>query len=121
MAHNHEEQVPIALANLVARLDDLQLALGQQIAPVLASVREMLIAALAARDRGDVPGAIERIGNAMDRLTVLADQLDPAEAMLMRALAHNIRTALLRGDEAQAKHSAAVMLQKSGAVEGKKS
>jgi hypothetical protein len=75
---------------------------------------------MAARDRGDMPAAIAQIGRAMDRLAALADQLDPAEATLMRALAQNFRAALLRGDEAQVKQSAAVMFEKSGAAERKK-
>jgi len=60
--------------------------------------------------------AIAHIGEAMDRLSALADGLDPGEATLMRALAQNFRAALLRGDAAQAKHSAATMLEKSGAT-----
>ena len=36
----------------------------------------------------------------------LADQLDPAEAILMRALAQGFRAALMRGDEARAKETA---------------
>ena len=55
----------------------------------------------------------------MDRLAALADRLDPAEAMLMRALAQTFRAALLRGDEAAVKQSTAAMFEKSGAVERK--
>lgn len=120
MTHKHEEPTPTALEKVVAGLADLEVALGPQLGPGLAGVRTMLIAAMAARDRGDVPGAVQQIGNAMDRLTQLADALDPVEAPLMRALAQNFRSALLRGDEAYAKQSAAVMLQKSGAVERQK-
>jgi hypothetical protein len=56
----------------------------------------------------------------MDSLTSLAENLDPAEAAMMRAMARGFRAALLRGDYAGAKESAAVMRQKSGAVERKK-
>jgi hypothetical protein len=87
---------------------------------VVAAVRSLLIAAMAARDRGDMPAALAQIGAAMDKLSALADGLDPAEGTLMRALAHNFRTALLRGDDAQAKQSAAFMFEKSGAIPRKK-
>ena len=121
MDHKHEPDIPLALDMFVTRLGELEVVLGSQVRPVLAEIRQTLILALAARDRGDKAGAIDRIGSAMDRLSAMADELDPAEAALMRALAHNFRTALKRGDHTQAKHSAAVMFQKSGAVERKKS
>ena len=105
---------------VLTRLGELEVVLGARVRPVLASVRETLMTAMAARDRGDVPGAVDLIGRAMDRLSGLADELDPAEAVLMRALAQHFRAALRRGDEAQAKQSAAVMFEKSGAVERKK-
>lgn len=121
MPHKHVEPVPTALEQVVHAIGGLESALGPQVASVLAGIRLTLIAAMAARDRGDVPGAIHEIGKAMDRLAALADQLDPTEATLMRALAQNFRGALLRGDEAQAKQNVAVMFRKSGAAERKKS
>jgi hypothetical protein len=120
MAHKHEPEIPLALEMLVSRIGELEVVLGKQVGPVLAAVRSTLIDAMAARDRGDVPGAVSRIGEAMDRLSALADSLDPAEAMLMRALVRGFHAALARGDEAQAKASAAAMLERSGAVERKR-
>ena len=120
MADKHEEQIPVAIDAVVTRLADLEIVIGAQAAPVVAAVRSTLIRAMAARDRGDLPAALRDIGGAMDRLTALADQLDPAEGMLMRAIAHSFRVALLRGDDSQAKQDAALMFQKSGAVERKK-
>jgi hypothetical protein len=120
MAHKHEPEIPADLETAVTRLRELEVVLGKEIGPAIAAVRSTLIAAMAARDRGDVPGAIAQIGQGMDRLAGLADGLDPAEAMLMRALAQTFREALLRGDEAAAKQSTAVMFEKSGAVERKK-
>jgi len=119
MPDKHESEVPVALESVVAQLRELEVVLGPQIAPVLDAVRMMLISAMAARDRGDVPGAVVEIGKAMDRLAALADRLDPAEAVLMRALTSSFREALLRGDTAQAKHKAGVMFGRSGAVEKK--
>jgi hypothetical protein len=120
MADKHEAEIPFPLEMLVARLGELEIVLGKQVTAVLAAVRATLIAAMAARDRGDIPAAVEQIGHAMDRLTALADQLDPTEATLMRALAQGFRSALMRGDDARAKQAADVMLQRSGAVERKK-
>jgi len=121
MAHKDEPEVPVALESVTARLDELQSVLGSRVAPALAAVRAALIRAMAARDRGDRAGAVQQIGAAMDTLAALADQLDPDEAALMRTVAHSFRTALLRGDAAQAKQSATVMFEKSGALEQKKS
>ena len=100
----------------MARLSDLETVLGAAARPVVAAVRSGLIAAMAARDRGDMPAAIAHLGEAMDRLSALADGVDPGEATLMRALAQNFRAALLRGDAAQAQESAATMLERSGAT-----
>jgi hypothetical protein len=120
MAHKHESEIPADLETVVTRLRELEVVLGKEVGPAIAEVHSTLIAAMAARDRGDVAGAIAQIGQGMDRLAALADRLDPAEATLMRALAQTFRQALLRGDEAAAKQSTAVMLEKSGAVERKK-
>jgi len=121
MPNEQEPEIPVALEAVVTRLGELEVVLGAHVAPTLTSIRASLIAAMAARDRGDAPGAVQQIGHAMDRLSALADQLDPAEAMLMRLLAQSFRTALLRGDEHQVKESTTAMFQKSGAVERKKS
>jgi hypothetical protein len=120
MAHKDEPEIPVALENVVTRLDELHAVLGAHVAPALAAVRTALISAMAARDRGDVADTVGQIGAAMDRLAALADQLDPGEAALMRAVAGTFRSALLRGDAASAKQTAAVMFEKSGAVERKK-
>jgi len=121
MAHKHEEEIPVAIEAVVTRLGDLEAVLGTHAGPVVGAVRTLLIAAMAARDRGDMPAAVAQIGAAMDRLSALADDLDPAEATLMRALAQTFRRALLRGDAAQAQQSAALMFERSGAVPRKKS
>ena len=121
MAEAEEPQIPVALETVVARLGELEVILGAHVAPTLAAIQSSLITAMAARDRGDTPGAIREIGGAMDRLSALADRLDPAEAALMRALAVNFRAALLRGDTHQVQESTNRMLQRSGAVERKKS
>ena len=116
MTHKHEEAIPIPLETVLTRLGELEIVLGQQVAPTLAAVRERLLAALAARARGDGPAALELIAVAIDRLSALSDELDPAEAVLMRAVAESFRVALARGDAAEARQSAAVMFERSGAL-----
>jgi hypothetical protein len=120
MAHEHEPEIPTDLGMVVMRLRELEVVLGEEAGPVIAEVRSALIAAMAARDRGDIPGAIAQIGKGMARLASFADRLDPNEAVLMRALAQTFPAALLRGDETTVKQSTAAMFEKSGAVERKK-
>ena len=121
MQHKHNDAVPLALEAVVTQLGTLLQGFGPGTEPVAAAIRASLIAAMAARDRGDVAGAINEIGGAMDRLIALADRLDPNEALLMRSIAERVRSSLHRGDLAGAKHGSAVMLDKSGAVERKPS
>lgn len=121
MEHKHDEAVPLALEAVVTHLGALLQSFGPGAEPVAAAIRASLIAAMAARDRGDRAGAIAEIGGAMDRLIALADRLDPDEALLMRTIAERVRSSLHRGDLAGAKHGSAVMFEKSGAVERKPS
>jgi len=121
MADEHQPAVPIAIEQVVDRLAELEVVLGEPARAALPRVRERLIAALAARDRGDPLAAVELIGQAMEELAGLAGQLDAAEALLMRALAQRFRTALVRGDETTAKEAAALMFDESGARKRPKS
>ena len=121
MSDEHQPAIPLAIEQVVTRLSELEIVFGEPATPVIATVRTRLLEAMAARDRGDQHAALLLIGQAMDHLAALADRLDPAEALLMRALAERFRTALAQGDQATAKESAAVMFTKSGAREMKKS
>ncbi len=56
MADKHEAEVPSALESVIALLGELETVFGAQVAPRLAAVRAALLAAMAARDRGDAPG-----------------------------------------------------------------
>ncbi len=121
MPDQHQPAVPLAIEQVVARLSELELVLGESSRGALPRVRDHLLAAMAARDRGDPPAALQRIGQAMAELAALADRLDPAEALLMRALAERFGKALAHGDQATAKDAAAAMFDKSGARERDKS
>lgn len=122
MSLKHDATELAALEGVLLRLDEMGAVLGGEAGPVVDAVRHALIEAMAARDRGDMPAALATIGQAMDRLSRLADDMvDPAEGAMMRAVAQAFRAALLRGDYGDAKAAAARMMRESGAVERKKS
>jgi len=114
--HSHLLDFPEALATLFSRLGELKVVLGPAAAPGVDQVEAELRSALAARKRGDVAAAVERIGGAMDRLATLASAGDPAEGAMMRALAAHFRQALVRGALGDAREAADVMRERSGSV-----
>jgi hypothetical protein len=121
LTNEHQPPIPSAIEQVVSRLSELETVLGEPARAVVPMVRGRLIEAMALRDRGDVVGALTRVGLAMDELAGLAERLDPAEAVLMRALAQQFRSALIRGDTTSAKQAAGTMFEKSGARERPKS
>ncbi len=114
--HAHLLDFPEALEALFSRLGELKIVLGPAAAPGVDQVEADLRSALAARHRGDVAAAVERIGTAMDRLAALAGAGDPAEAAMMRSLAAHFRQALVRGALGDAREAADVMRERSGSV-----
>lgn len=120
MADDHAPPIPTTIEAVLPRLGELEIVLGPGVRPAVDAARRALREASAARDRGDAPAVVAKIGEAMDRLSALADDLDPAEATLMRALTQTFRQALLHGDAADARRAAAVMFERSGAREVKK-
>lgn len=116
MARENLLLAPESLEALIAGLGDLRLALGSQATPGLEAVRARLTAAVAAQKDGDVSRAVGEITAAMRQLATLADQLDPQEAALMRAIAGQFEQALQRGDAAHAAESVDAMRKRSGAV-----
>ena len=99
---------------LIDRLGELEIVIGPQARPVVAEVRSRLLEAAAARERGDVPGALAIIGQAMERLAGLASHLDAAEGAFMRAIAASFAQALSAGDKGTAKQAVGVMRGKAG-------
>ena len=111
----HEFESTPALETLITRLDEMAIVVGSAAAPRLGAVRELLQRALALRARGDVPRAAHTIGLAMEELARLADGLDPAEGMLMRAAARQFGAALNHGGAGEMERTADLMREKSGA------
>jgi len=114
--HSHLLDFPEALEVLFSRLGELKVVLGPAAAPGVDQVEADLRSALAARQRGDVAAAVERIGAAMDSLAALASPGDPAEGAMMRTLATHFRQALVRGALGQAREAADIMRERSGGV-----
>jgi hypothetical protein len=105
---------PDSFLQLIQRLGELETVIGPQARPVVAEVQTRLRDAAAARERGDVPGALAIIGQAMERLAGLANSLDAAEGALMRAIAGSFAQALGAGDKGGAKRAVEVMRQRAG-------
>lgn len=115
MADEHQPPVPLALEQVVKGLGELEIVIGANARGTIAKVRAGLIEAMAARDHGNPVEALRLIGEAMDELATLANQLDPNEAMMMRIVSDRFRTALLRGDMPEAKQGMDVMFDRAGA------
>ncbi len=115
MGQSHEPEIPFRPDVFLARLGELEVVLGPHARPHVERIRAALIAAMAARDRGDEAGAVREIGAAMECLASLAETLDLGEAAAMRQLAATVGRALLRGDSAEARRAAEVIFARSGA------
>jgi len=114
MSDESRHEVPVNIEQVVAGLFELGAALGPSAEAVLPAVRDDLLKAVAARDRGDPNRAVEHIAAAMGRLASATEKLDLAEAALMRVVLGRFRAALMRWDEAGAKGLADTMLDRSG-------
>jgi hypothetical protein len=114
--HSHRVAFPEALEAFFTRIGELKVVLGPKAAPGVDGLEALIRDGLAARDRGDVPGAITRIVEAMNRLAELAAMSDAAEAPMLRAMAEQFAAALSRGSLADARQTADVMRARSGTV-----
>lgn len=81
---SEERQWP--LERLVGGIDELRIVLGPDVDPAVERVKAELVAAMAARDRGDHDAALVRIANGMSQLASLGDRLGAAEGAMMRAV-----------------------------------
>ena len=115
-SHSHLIEFPEALDAFFSRIGELKAMLGPAGAPGVDAVAETLREGLAARERGDVPTAVARVAEAMDRLAALASTADPAEGSMMRAVADHFRGALGRGSVGEAREAAEHMRERSGSV-----
>ncbi len=99
---------------LADNLRELEVVIGEKARPVVAQVREELRVAIASRERGDMPGALQQIRRAMERLAGLGGELDPAEGVMMREIARIFMQSLNFGEKGAAKDVVNVMRHKAG-------
>ena len=99
---------------LADNLGELEVTIGERARPVVAELRQRLRAAVANRERGDLPGSLEQLKGAMERLAAIAGDLDPEEGVLMRMVAQRFTEALRLGDKGTAKQAVNLMRQRSG-------
>jgi len=115
MNDENSNVVPSAIEQVISGLTDLAAALGSAAEAMVPAMRNDLLRAMAARDRGDSKQAVEHIAAAMGRLAKAVENLDAQEAALMRAVLERFRSALLRSDQAGVKELADIMFERSGA------
>jgi hypothetical protein len=99
---------------LADNLSELEVTIGVRARPVVAEVRERLRAAVACRQRGDLPGSLAALRAAMERLAAIGSELDPEEGALMRVVAQRFTESLKLGDKGSAKAAVDLMRHKAG-------
>lgn len=99
---------------LADSLGELEVTIGARARPIVAELRQRLRAAAASRERGDLPGSLEQLRGAMERLATIASELDPEEGMLMRMVAQRFTAALTLGDKGVAREAVNLMRHRSG-------
>jgi len=117
MDDSHSAEIPHVLEQMVSGLGELAVVLGEAGKRAVPIVRQNLIEAMAARDRGDSEATMRAVAAAMREISALADQLDPREGQMMRAVAAHFESALRRGSVAEARRDAQEMFVRSGARE----
>ncbi len=114
--HSHLVEFPEALEAFFTRIGELKIVLGPASADGVDGLEQLIREGLSARDRGDAPGAIARIVQAMERLAELASRSDAAEGPMLRAMAEAFAQALRHGALGEAKQAAEVMRERSGST-----
>lgn len=102
------------LLRLADSLKELELILGGQARAAVENVKDCLLQAVAARDRGDLHGAVEQIRAAMERLAALSGSLDEKEGLRMREISARFVAALGSGDRSAAKETLNIIRHKAG-------
>ena len=103
-----------AFAKLGDGLRELELSLGPKGRPLLAAVQARLAEAASMRANGNPTGALGALRGAMEQLAALAATLDPAEGMLMGAIARRFSEALATGDKGTVMDAVNTMRHKAG-------
>ena len=112
--HSHLVQFPEALEAFFTRVGELKVVLGGPAAPGVDRLEAVIQTALAARDRGDVPGAMRGIVAAMELLADLAGNTPGIDAAQLRGMAAVFKQAISHGALGEAKAAAETMRAESG-------
>jgi hypothetical protein len=102
------------IERFVGGIDELKTVLGPDAAPVVDKVKHELIAAMAARDRGERDAAVAALARGMAALAGLGDALGGAEGAMMRAVTAAFIQGLARDDREQVERSLAVIQANAG-------
>lgn len=110
-----------AIEGFLGRVDELKSVLGPASGARLERVRSQLVAALAERDKGDVPKAVMGVARAMADLAEIGDEIGAEEGAMMRALTGEFLKGLARGDDAWTEESLEKLQSKAGTpIKGEK-
>lgn len=113
-----ERQWP--LERLASGIEELKTVLGPAAAPRVEGVKFQLLAAMAARDRGDRTATLTAIARAMVGLSELGDGLDAAEGAMMRAVAAGFIRGMAREDREAVERHLDVIQSRAGAPKASK-
>ena len=102
------------LLKLAESLKELEVIIGGEARAAVENVRDRLLQAVAARDRGDLHGAVDQIRAAMERLAALGGSLDIQEGLMMREISARFVAALGSGDRSAAKETLNIIRHKAG-------
>ena len=107
-----ERQWP--LERLAHGIDELKTVLGAGTAPRVERVKQQLIEAMAARDRGDRTATLAAIAEAMAELAKLGEGLDAAEGAMMRAVAAAFVGGMARDDRDAVERNLSLIQARAG-------
>lgn len=113
-AHSHLIEFPEALEAFFTRVGELKVVLGAPAGPGVDRLERVIQTALAARERGDVPGAMAGIVQAMELLADLASAAPGVDGVQLRGMAGAFKQALAHGAVGDARTAADVMREESG-------
>jgi hypothetical protein len=102
------------IERFVGGIDELKTVLGADAAPIIDKVKAELVAAMAARDRGDRDGAVLAIARGMAGLAALGDRFGGAEGAMMRAVTGALIEGLARDDREKVEHNLAIIQANAG-------
>jgi len=103
-----------AIERFVGGIDELKTVLGPQAAPGVDRAKSELVAAMAARDRGERREAILALARGMSALAVLGDTLGPAEGGMMRAVTGELIKGLASEDREAVEQNLAIIQSQAG-------